>query len=278
MSDRIKLDNYKQQIADLYTRRSPNYDAGEWHPRIAHRLVEYAQLQSGQQILDIATGTGMVAIESAQIVGERGRVIGIDISTGMLDRARSKVTELGLTNIEFQLADAEAIDFPANSFDWIFCSSALIWMSDLSAVLKLWYRSLKPGGWLGFHAFAETAFVGGVVSQQVLEKYGVSLLLNQPTGTPKKCQDLLAAAGFETIDIKVEPDGSYISLEQAKGMWSGNNLFPVPGQFLHPLSQLSAERLAQAKIEFDTEIEALQTDRGVWSDSTIFYTFGRKLA
>lgn len=278
MSDWIGLDNYKQQIADLYTHRSPNYDLGEWHPRIAHRLVEYAQLQPGQQILDIATGTGMVAIEAAKIVGERGRVIGIDISTGMLDRARSKVAEIGFTNIEFQLADAETLIFPVNSFDWIFCSSALIWMSDLSTALKLWYRLLKPGGWLAFHAFAETAFVGGVVSQQVLAKYGVSLLLNQPTGTPEKCQELLQTIGFEAIEIKVEPDGNYISLEQARSMWTGNSLFPVPGQFPHPLSQLSADRLEQAKIEFDREIDALQTDRGVWSDSTIFYTFGRKPA
>lgn len=68
----IELNDYKQQVANLYSGRSSNYDNGDWHPRIAQRLVKYAQLNLRQQILDIATGTGMVAIEAAQIVGTEG--------------------------------------------------------------------------------------------------------------------------------------------------------------------------------------------------------------
>ncbi|NES83038.1 MAG: methyltransferase domain-containing protein [Moorea sp. SIO2B7] len=278
MSYQIELDEYKQQVADLYSNRSSNYDDGDWHPRIAHSLVEYAQLSQGQQILDIATGTGMVAIEAAQIVGNEGKVIGIDISTGMLEQARRKVESLGLCNTEFQLADAEALDFPLNTFDCIFCSSALIWMSDLLGALRLWHQFLKPGGLLGFHAFADTAFVGGVVTQKVLEKYGISLLLSKPTGTVEKCHDLLQKAGFEAIDIQLEKDGSYISLEQAKRMWAGNGSYPTPGQYPNPILQLSSEQLAQAKVEFDAELEALQTEQGIWNDITIFYTFGKKRA
>ena len=274
----MPLDEYKQQVADLYSRRSSNYDDGDWHPRIAHHLVEYAQLSPGQQVLDIATGTGMVAIEAAQIVGAEGRVIGVDISTGMLKQARRKVAALGLSNVEFQLADAEALDFPSNSFDYIFCSSALIWMSDLLGALRLWHRLLKPGGILGFHAFANNAFVGGVVAQRVLEKYGISLLFSKQTGTVEKCHDLLQQAGFEAINIKSEQDGSYISLEKAKGMWSGNGSSPVPGQYPNPLLQLTSEQLAQARVEFDAQLEALQTEQGIWNDITIFYAFGRKAA
>jgi ubiquinone/menaquinone biosynthesis C-methylase UbiE len=59
----------------------------------------------------------MVAIEAAQIVGIEGRVIGIDISTGMIEQAKQKVETLGLGNVEFQLADGEALNFPENSFD-----------------------------------------------------------------------------------------------------------------------------------------------------------------
>jgi ubiquinone/menaquinone biosynthesis C-methylase UbiE len=277
MTDRLKLDEYKQQIANLYSSRSAGYDNGVWHPRIAHRLVELADIQPGQQVLDIATGTGMVAIEAAQIVGDEGYVIGIDIATGMVDRARQKVATLGLNNIEFQVADAEALDFPANSFDRIFCSSAFIWMSDLAGALQHWNRLLKPGGILGFHAFADTAFIAGVVSQQVLEQQGVSILLSKPTGTVEKCHDLLYQAGFESIDIKTEPDGNYISLEKAKTMWAGNPSFPTPGQYPNPLLQLTSEQLAQAKVDFDAELERLQTPQGIWDDGTIFYVFGQKV-
>jgi ubiquinone/menaquinone biosynthesis C-methylase UbiE len=117
MNNQLNLNNYKQEIADLYTGRSQTYDKSNWHLQIAHRLVEYGQVDSGQHILDIATGTGHVAIAAAQLVGSEGRVIGIDISTGMLAQARQKAERLNLSNVEFQLADAEALDFPANSFD-----------------------------------------------------------------------------------------------------------------------------------------------------------------
>jgi len=276
VNNQLKLNDYKQQVADLYSRRSSNYDDGEWHPRIAHRLVEYAQLSPGQHVLDIATGTGMVAIAAAQLVGTQGRVIGVDISTGMIEQARRKVQILGLNNVEFQLADAEALDFPEKSFDCIFCSSALIWMSDLLSALRHWHHLLKPGGLLGFHAFADTAFVGGVVSQKVLEQYGVSLLFSKPTGTIEKCRDLLRQAGFMQIDIKSEQEGSYISLENAKRMWAGNASGPVPGQYPNPLLQLSSDQLTQARVEFEAELETLRTEQGIWNDITTFYTFGRK--
>jgi ubiquinone/menaquinone biosynthesis C-methylase UbiE len=275
MSNQIELDDYKQQIADLYSRRSPTYDESDWHPRIAHRLVEYAQIGRGQQVLDIATGTGMVAIEAAQIVGSEGRVVGVDISPGMLDQARCKIEALELSNIELMLADAEALNFPANSFDRVLCSSALIWMTDIPAALRLWHQFLKPDGLIGFHAFADTAFVGGVIVQKVAKKYGISLALSEPTGTVEKCHDLLASAGFEAIEINVEQYGSYISLEKAKQMWAGP-FHPAPGQFPNPLSQLSSEQLEQIKAEFDAELEALVTEQGIWNDLTIFFTFGRK--
>lgn len=149
-------------------------------------------------------------------------------------------------------------------------------MSDLIGVLKLWHQFLKPGGLLSFHAFADTAFVGAVVAQKVLERYGVSILNNKPTGTPEKCYDLLQQAGFKEIDIKTERDGNYISLEKAKRMWRNNPLGIIPGQYPNPLLKLSPEQLVQSKAEIDAELEMLNTEQGIWNDTTIFYTFGRK--
>lgn len=275
MTPQPKLDKYKQEIADLYNRRSHKYDNSDWHLQIAQRLVEYGRVSSGQQVLDIATGTGHVAIAAAQIVGARGRVIGVDISPGMLAVATNKAQKLNLNNTEFVLADAENLDLPDNSCDRLFCSSAFIWMSDLHAALTHWHRFLKPGGILGIHAFADTAFVGGVVTQKVADKYGIAFNMSKPTGTVEKCRKLLEQAGFKEIEIKIEPDGSYISLEQAKAMWAGSS-HPAPGQYPPPLSTLSTEQLAQVKAEFEAEIEALQTAQGIWNDITSFYVFGQK--
>ncbi|MDJ0594692.1 MAG: class I SAM-dependent methyltransferase, partial [Pleurocapsa sp. MO_226.B13] len=85
--EEIKLDEFKQKIATVYDRRQETYDRGgedNWHYKLACRLVECADLQKGQKVLDFATGTGMVAIETANKVGSSGEVIGIDISSGLL--------------------------------------------------------------------------------------------------------------------------------------------------------------------------------------------------
>ncbi|ALF52473.1 methyltransferase [Nostoc piscinale CENA21] len=275
MTDPLPLNEYKQQIADTYSRRSPTYDQSDWHLQIAHRLVEYAQLHPGDQVLDIATGTAMAAIAAAQVVGAGGKVIGIDISPGMLEQARRKVEELGLTNIEFLLADAESLNFPVNSFDCILCSSALIWMENVAGALQHWHQFLKPGGLIGFHAFADTSFIGVVVVQKIVEKYGISLHFSKPTSTAAKCHDLLKISGYDCIEIKSEQYISYVSLEQAKQMWSGNE-YLAPGQFPNPLLQLSTEQIEAVKSEFELELSALETEKGIRNDITVFFTFGRK--
>jgi ubiquinone/menaquinone biosynthesis C-methylase UbiE len=99
------LITYKQQVLNDFNNRS-NYE-NEFHRRAATRLVELAKLQSGQHVLDIATGTGLAAIAAAQIVGSTGCVLGTDFALGMLQKAQQKVEALGLTNTKFEEADAD---------------------------------------------------------------------------------------------------------------------------------------------------------------------------
>lgn len=273
--NKLNLNQYKQEIADLYSGRSERYDNSDWHLDIANRLVEYGQVNLEQQVLDIATGTGHCAIAAAKLVGEQGKVIGIDISPGMIAQAQYKTKELKLNNLEFKIADGETLNFPPHSFERIFCASAFIWMSDLVSSLRLWHNLLKPGGIIGIQAFAETAFVAGVVMQRVIAKYDIDYLMSKPTGTVEKCRELLQQVGFESVEVKVEQTGGYISLEKATSTWSGES-HPAPGQYPNPLSQLSPEQLNEVKGEFEKELKALETDQGVWNDITTFYVYGRK--
>lgn len=275
MSKFIELDKFKQQVADVYSHRSNNYDdEGDFHPRLAHRLIECVVIHKGQKILDIATGTGLVAIEVAQLVGSEGKVIGVDISAGMLDQAKRKIEAVGLSNIELRQADAEALEFLDNSFDRVLCCTALPLMTNLQATLRLWYRFLKPDGLIGLCVFAETAFVTGVVLQKVAQRYGVSLIFNNLTGTEKKCYTLLQQAGFKDVEVKTAQYGGYISLSAAKKSWERSLNFPL----CRPLEQLSTEQLQQAKADYFTQLEALETDQGIWNDITTFFVLGRKKA
>jgi protein-L-isoaspartate(D-aspartate) O-methyltransferase len=87
---------YKQEVIDFFNSRT-SYD-NDYTIRRTLPLLELAQLQKGQKVLDLATGTGIIAIAAAQIVGSEGKVIGVDFSSGMLEQARRKIEELGLQN------------------------------------------------------------------------------------------------------------------------------------------------------------------------------------
>jgi SAM-dependent methyltransferase len=276
MTNQLDLNDYKQGIADLYNGRSQTYDDSKWHLQICHRLLDYSLVSSQQHVLDIGTGTGHLAIAAARLVGTEGQVIGVDISALMLERARSKVEALGLSNVELQLVDAEALNYPVNSFDQILSANTFPWIEDKEAALRLWYQFLKPGGRIGIHTPGDTAYVGYVVLRKVFERYDVLLEHSNRIGSIETFQNLFANAGFESVEIKTEQHGSYTSLDKAKAAWEGIVLRLSPRKSENLLSQLSSEQLVQAKAEFEAELEALQTEQGIWDDLTTWYLVGRK--
>lgn len=266
---------YKQAIADLYSQRSATYDQSQWHAQIAQALVEHSGLKPGDQVLDIATGTGMVAFDAAEAIGPTGSVLGIDLSAGMIAQARAKCAQRGLTNLRFEQADGEHFHAENDSFDAIFCGSAFIWMTDLQRSLCHWRTLLKPQGVLGLHAFSAQSFVTGVVAQSVLKKQGVEYRMSQPTGTVEQCEQLMKAAGFKDIQIIVQPDGRYLSAEDAKRSWVSAT-HPAPGQFPHPLLQLTEQQMHDAQAEYLQAIDQRTTADGVWDDMTVFLVYGKK--
>ncbi|MDB9517418.1 methyltransferase domain-containing protein [Roseofilum reptotaenium CS-1145] len=268
------MDPYKQEVADLFDRRK-NYDSEDkLVPQLARRLIEQAGIQRGQKVLDLATGTGLVAIAAAQLVGPEGRVVGVDISPGMLNQAKSKIAAAGLSNIEMAIADVELVEFADNSFDCILCASSLHYLTDVPAALRRWYNFLMPDGMMGLCVFAETACAPGIVVRKVAERYGVVLpSWHGLTGTEDKCCTLLQGAGFEKVEVKTEQLGSYLSLSDGKRRWEE---VYMKNPLCRLLQQLDSEKLAQAKAEYYTELEALVTDQGIWNDNLTFFAFGRK--
>jgi demethylmenaquinone methyltransferase/2-methoxy-6-polyprenyl-1,4-benzoquinol methylase len=117
-----------------------------------HRLwkrftVNLAAVKEGQQILDLAGGTGDLAGKFSQQVGSTGSVILSDINANMLEAGRAALTNKGLiNNIRFVQANAEALPFESNHFDLITIAFGLRNVTDKSAALASMYRCLKPGG------------------------------------------------------------------------------------------------------------------------------------
>ncbi|HJZ58591.1 MAG TPA: methyltransferase domain-containing protein, partial [Gemmataceae bacterium] len=166
----------------------------------AERLVELASLRSGQVVLDVASGTGHAAIAAAQSVGPQGRVVAVDASAEMCERAQQKVVQLGLTNVEVRQGDGAALALPAANFDAVICASAVYTFPDIPAALIEWRRVLKPAGRL---AFSTLGAGPGRLYRELLQRYGIPLPAELPTqrvDSTEKCKALLQGAGFDEIE------------------------------------------------------------------------------
>ena len=272
----IQLDEFKQAIAQIYDRRRDTYDRGgedNWHYKLACRLVECIEIKPGQQVLDLATGTGMVAIEAARRVGS-GEVIGVDISSGLLAVAQQKIDAAGLNHVvRLKLADVETLDLTENKCDRILCCSALPLLTDVPASLLLWRSFLKSQGKLGLCVFAETAFVTGVVLQEVARSYGINIVMSDLTGTEVKTYELLKTAGYRNIQIISEQYGYYTDLESiAIKDWDISLQHP----HCQPLLNLEPQQLEQLKTEYKIKLESLVTERGIWNDITTYFVTAEK--
>ena len=94
-------------------------------------------------VLDVATGTGRLAIDVAEKID--GEVFGIDVSGKILDVARRKAQEKGLTNVEFQKVAAEDMPFPDGRFDYVICGFGMKYFADRDKALKEMLRVMKEG-------------------------------------------------------------------------------------------------------------------------------------
>lgn len=266
---------YQKHIADIYDERSGNHNNSGWHRSTALKLVDELPPRAGHGVLDIGTGTGTIAFRAAELAGPQGRVIGVDISQGMLAQANKKLRASRLRNLEFVLGDAEKLAFPDNSFDRMYCASAFFCVLEPLATLRHWHDLLKPGGGLGFHALPATSYFWVSVARDVLAEHGFQYLLNAATGTVDKTRQLLSDAGFVDIDIRIEETGYFVPLEKARQTWIQREDF-APGQYPHPVHAVPPEIMIRCRREYEQRIEALSTDEGVWNDITMYYVYAFK--
>ncbi len=113
---------------------------------VVEHLLSRANLQSGETVLDLGTGTGSVAIAAATKLGPDGRIIAVDISPEMLDKARARVQVLSLANVEFAEGRAEAIPAEDHSLDAVLASLSLMYVIDRASAAREISRVLQPGG------------------------------------------------------------------------------------------------------------------------------------
>lgn len=133
-----------------------------------HRLwknytIASSNVKEGDHVLDIAGGTGDLAIKFRKKVGTSGKVILSDINDAMLHEGRKNLINHGVIDVEFVQANAESLPFEDNTFDCVSIAFGLRNVTDKDAALKQMYRVLKKGGTLLILEFSK-------VENQMLEK------------------------------------------------------------------------------------------------------------
>jgi SAM-dependent methyltransferase len=115
--------------------------------RLRRRFLRFARIEPGQRVLEIGSGTGIVARDAALLVGSRGRVIGVDPSRVMTRAARRLARAHGYgANLTYAVGDGARLRYAADRFDRVFAVTVLLHVSDSAAILREMVRVARPGG------------------------------------------------------------------------------------------------------------------------------------
>lgn len=117
----------------------------------AEDLLNRVCLQPGEQVLDVACGTGIVSRNAAERVGYLGHVMGVELNPGMLQIAR----QLAAYYDQIEFVEGSALDLPVSDsqFDAVLCQQAIMFFPDREAAVREMYRVLKPGGRAGLNVW-----------------------------------------------------------------------------------------------------------------------------
>lgn len=262
-------------IKDTFDAICEGYDdeALAFFPRSAAALARRLKLAGDERVLDVATGTGHLALSISNSLPD-GHVTAIDFSHGMLRCASRKAERNDLHNIEFLEMDMQSMDLESGSFDIAVCSFGIFFVEDMLAQLKKITALLKPGGRLAISTFEENHFFSPLVELMFdrLDTYGVEK--PPPTwkrvGSADGCRQLLKASGLTNIHIDYENVGYYLAAadEWWRVIWNGG--------FRRLVEQLSPEQRERFKAEHQEEVDGLRTADGIWLDVGVLFSSGEK--
>lgn len=188
--------------------------------------TQYAKIKKGNTIIDLGSGAGNDCFVARNETGEDGRVIGIDFTPAMIDRARNNAQKLGLTNVEFRQGDIENMPVSANTADVIVSNCVLNLVPNKDGVFKEIFRVLKPGG---HFSISDIVLIGDL--PDTLRK-DAEMYAGCVAGAIQKEDylQLINANGFSHITIQKEkpiriPDDilkRYLSEEELQNFRSGD--------------------------------------------------------
>jgi len=162
--------------------------------------TQFAQIKQGDTVVDLGSGAGNDCFIARHETGETGKVIGIDFTPAMIDKARLNAEVRGFNNVEFRQGDIESMPITANTADVIVSNCVLNLVPNKDAVIKDIYRVLKPGG---HFSISDVVLVGAL--PEGLRK-DAEMYAGCVSGAIQKevYMELIHANGFEQVTIQKE--------------------------------------------------------------------------
>ena len=269
MDDQARL----AKLKDTFDAASQGYDspALRFFDLAADHLVGQMGLTGQEHILDVACGTGKVSLVCASRLA-KGHVTGIDLSEGMLARARVKAAEQNFGNVTFECTALEAMAYAPRSFDGACCGFGLFFLPDMEAAFRTIARFVRPGGAIGISSFTgaimeplSTAFINRIQTYEI----DIPPLSWKRLDEAAKHHALYAAAGMMKVETATTQVGYHLT-----GFDQWWDIVWFSG-FRGLLNQLSKADLAQFKAAHQAEIEAMADVDGLWLDVEVLISVGR---
>jgi ubiquinone/menaquinone biosynthesis C-methylase UbiE len=208
----------KQKAAATYNAAADFYDSpsNTFWERYGRNTVRLLQLSPGARVLDVCCGSGASALAAAEVVGPTGSVTGVDLAENLLQLARGKAKQRGLSNVEFQTGDLTNLRFADGSFDAVVCVFGIFFVPDMEAALRELRRVLRPEGRMAITTWGprlfeplNTAFWDSVrsVRPDLYKGFNPWDRICEADGL----RALLASAGLQNIEIVAESDSQPVS-------------------------------------------------------------------
>jgi arsenite methyltransferase len=160
----------------------------------------YAGISPGDAVLDLGSGAGNDCFVARAIVGDAGKVTGLDFTDEMVDKARANNLKLGFTNVEFIKGDIEKMPFPDDSFDVVISNCVLNLVPDKEKAFSEIYRVLRKGG----HFCVSDIVIEGILPEKI--RMAAEMYAGCVSGAVQKDEyiSIIRTAGFENIQIPVQ--------------------------------------------------------------------------
>ncbi len=249
---------------------------------VTQALVEQAQIATGNTILDIATGPGEPALSLAAMVGPAGRVCGIDPVPGMIAAARRAAAILEVKNVQFDVAFADQLPFPDETFDAVVCRFGAMFFPAPADALREILRVLKPGRKfaLAVWHFVETNPFHYALSR-VMDRHVPSLPPQSEAldtfrfAAPGKLRDILHLAGAsnaaeQLLQFHIEAP---ISAEQYLAV-----RMEMSDSLREKIAALSRDQSRVVTREFLESLREYSSDRGMSFPAEVLIISGTKPA